>query len=210
MKFKLSLILCSFSLLLANTEPVPYIDFGVEGHLYNIEEEDFHLKLLKGIKESGFLEKDFTEEIKDEVKKISNFKSELPLCLNDNKREELDYNITAEDMYNPMGRLIHKSGEKVDAVVKVGSEFSIFFIDGRNEENLKNQISKIKSEYVNSFFLVNNYDTIKLSSKILNRDFFPSTKAQEERFNIRCYPSKVDFQGNKRIITELSYDKFSN
>lgn len=191
-------------------EPKEYYDFGVEGHLYDIQEEDFHVKFLKEIKENIELNKNYEEDVKENIQKLATFKSDLPLCLNDKMIEEIDYAEVPEDIINPLGRLIYKKGEKIESKLKAGKEFAIFYIDGRNSENMHNQINKIKSNYKQSFFLVNNYDVLKLAEQYPDKEFFPSSKGQEDRFNVRCYPSKVEFFDNKRRIYNLSYDKFNN
>lgn len=208
-KILTSILLSSSIVFCGQIEPGEYVDLGVEGHLYDIVEEDFHLKLLKEVKESGFMDIDHSERIKEEIQSRAIFNSQLGLCSNDKTTEEIDYATVPEDIYNPLGRLIYKKGTKLESTLKTGQEFSVFFIDGRNAENVKNQIKFLKSEYKNSFFVVNSKNTLDLQKEYPNEEFFPSSYGQEGRFKINCYPTRLDFVGNKVKKSEFSYDRFN-
>ena len=186
-----------------------YEDLGQKGHMYDIVEEDFMVTIKNELKKLDI--EALKQEFKQQIIQQATGSSNLPLCRDDNNREEDDYLVLKQDLYTPTGRLYQKKGTKVLAPLQY--PLDLCFVDGSNLTVLKNQIDFFdKKTDQKCIYLVKDRNILNVHDIYPNRSssFFPVKERDEKRFNVSCYPSMVHLIGNTRTISEHSYEKFKN
>lgn len=138
-----------FFISIALIEPSVAKDFGVEGHTFEIEEED----MLKVIERQ--LVKVDTDKLNNEMREKTRGYVERPtevkgITLAKESRTfyfdptyTLDHNVT-----NHEGRVIHKAGTKVNPLEYIPLREALLFIDGDNNKNVEYalQLRKAREE----------------------------------------------------------------
>jgi len=191
-----------------------YIDFGIAGKLYDIKEKNFLVeyenekhKLIK------YLSRDYIKkQLMKTIKKISNFQTNKPLCIRDQKIGPLvDYVKVPTNIVNPLGRIIFKKGEKIPSKIPNGKTLDLCFINGNgNKITTINEINFFKKQNPNCVFLVSDYNVMKLRDMFPSLEIYPSSQKQEERFELKCYPVHIHFYNDKKIYYYYNYNRFKN
>lgn len=215
---KICLITLSFSLLLnaANTlneltTPTEYIDLGTHGKEYKILENDILVEIETEAKKFSFNSKEVQDTVKKQVIEAAFETTEKPLCVKDiHKMPEIDYASIPENIYNPVGRKIYSKGDKIKAPLKGGQILDLCFIDSRIIEVGKNQINSFIKTNPECTFLVANKNVLSLREIYPSLKIFPTSKSQEDRFNVDCYPAIIHMENDTKETFYHSYDKFKN
>jgi len=191
----------------------PYYDFGVCGKEYEITEPDFYQMIIEGAQD--YVKKMDREEIKKqlekEVAKKAKFITNKAFCSKNYQGEWYnDYYTYKMNVYNPLGRLIFKKGEK-RLVPPIPERRNICFVDGRNKIELFNQISFFnKKNNHNCLFIVSNYDVRKLWEKYPGEDFYPGNDYIMKRFNVKCLPAEINMYQSQNRENYFSIEQFKN
>lgn len=201
---------------LLSTSLFAYKDFGVDGRLYDIIEEDFMITLKKGIDE---LQKTFTPEyvqskIIEEVNKQAFQKSLLPVCQKDNQFSGINYQYLDTDIINPAGRIVKKKGEAV--LVRSKKPLNICFVSASNKIELINQINyfdktvkELTGKEEECTYMVSDGNVVDLM-KELKKTFYPTGPQYESRFNVKCYPAFVHIEEDMIYNYEMSIEHFKH
>lgn len=188
-----------------------YIDFGVNGRTYPILENDFEEEIKKKVQEFKIDQEEVRKQVIAEVKKAALKTTNLPLCLKDkNMKPEIDYVAVPENVFNPLGRLIYSKGQKLESKIPAGKTLDLCFVDGRNKIATKNQINELSKIYPKCIFLIANENVLYLREEFKDKEIFPTSKPQEDRFGIECYPATVHMELNTKENKYYSYDRFKN
>lgn len=196
---------------ITETRPAPYVDFGVHGHMYDIVEDDLMHIIEAKAKSLKFDENETKKIIESEVLRHAKYESQKPLCLKDNFQDpEIDYYTVPIDIPNMFGRIILKKGQVIKSEIPAGTSLTLCFIDARVKEVGINQINEMSKKYPGCIFLISNRDVREFSEIYPKLNIYPSSKPQEDRFNIGCYPSVMHFVKDTKQKFELSYERFKN
>jgi hypothetical protein len=213
---KLILLIFTTSLIFANNynlkfnkKKYEYNDFGVYGKLYPIIEEPFMEILNKKMNDYKLSKNSINEEIVNQIKMSAFESTNKPLCKdNEILPSETDYQIIKMDIFNPFGRLIYKKGDKIKSEIKGGKKLNLCFINFKNEISGKNQISKFKNK--DCMFIVANKNVLSLRKDYPNLKIYPTSKEQENRFNVKCYPAIIHMEKDQIQKNYFSYEQFKN
>jgi len=220
MKLILILVFCIDFIFASNSlrieaKPEPYYDFGICGKEYNITEPDMYEIIMSSVKK--FKDKMNTKEMIDEVKKQvaqkAIFNSNIPVCMNDQINDWYDdYYTYPIDIYNPMGRLIHKKGDRVLSP-PIPGEKNICIIEGKNIISAKNQINFFEEKTNNNcLYIILNRDVRDFWKEkgFSSYDFFPGNEKLLKRFNVKCVPSIIRMKDVKIRTDYYSIENFKN
>jgi hypothetical protein len=195
----------------SETTPSVYHDFGVYGKEYKIIEKDILEEINTEVKNYAINSDETEKIIKAQIEERSTGLSKLPLCAKDSQlKPEIDYGIVPEDVYNPVGRKILNKGDKIKSEIKNGQSLDLCFVDARNKIVLSNQINSMIKTNPNCIFLVAGKSVIPIRKDFPDYKIFPTSKMQEDRFGIKCYPAVIHMEKDTKQINYMSYDKFKN
>jgi len=193
------------------TKPSPYKDFGKYGKTFPILEKDIEEEIEKQVKNFKYDSSNIQEKITEQVKESAYESTSLSLCLKDNyQKPVIDYATLPEDVINPFGRKIYSKGEKIESNIPSGRELNLCFIDARNMISASNQINFLKKKKEDCLFIVANKNVLALREKFPEEKIFPTSKSQEERFNLKCYPALLHMEKNTIEKNYYSYEQFKN
>jgi len=193
--------------------PAPYYDFGVIGKTYPIEERNIMDEIKEEFKNFKLTKEDFRKAAEKAIAEKAFYKSELPLCsIGKSYPEEIDSSTLKENMYSPYGKIIRKKGDLITVPLPKGAEFSLCFISGKNYINGLNQINYLehKEREGKCLYLISDRDIRDYRKAFPELDIYTSSKVQEDRFNIKCYPSEVNLYKEKRKLTQYQHSRFNN
>lgn len=183
-----------------------YVDLGKSGVDYPILETNFLDDIKKGVEELD------TEQMKRDFKVQLNIQAtgekNLGECYEEKTVKEFDYVELQEDIYTPMGRIYKEKGTKMTAYIAV--PLDICFVDGTNKESLVKQIEFFDKQVKKCIYMVSNRNILEVYNMYpeRNREMFPSKKVYEERFNVKCNPTRVHLIHNDRIKYQYPLDNF--
>jgi len=201
----------SYSLLKETSPDKSYKDFGVFGKTYPILETPFMDILKKRMEEYKLSQKNIKDQVMNQIKMAAFESTELPLCKDYSKEKPKEDFITIQmDIINPFGRVIYKKGDKIKSEIKNGKILDLCFIDYRNKIVGKNQINELKKIYPDCMYIVANKNVLSIRKDFPNLDIYPTSKGQEDRFGIKCYPSVVHMEKDTIQKTYYPYEQFKN
>lgn len=184
-----------------------HVDFGKHGFEYEIKERSFLLDIEEGVKEIS------QEEVQNEIKKQFYIQAmgekNLSKCNEQEIIKEFDYTILPEDIYTPTGRLYQKKGTKITSYLP--QALDICFVDGTNMKQLKEQVAFFDKETNKKCtYMISNRNIMEVYKEFpdRDRDMYPSKKGYEERFNVKCNPTRVHLIHNDRIKYQYNLDNF--
>ncbi len=193
------------------TKPGEYKDLGTSGKEYKILENDILVEINTAAKNFKFDKKEVNDIVQKQVMEAAYKTTDKPLCVKDKYiKPEIDYSTIPEDIYNPVGRKIYSKGEKIKSPIKAGKSLDLCFVDSRILEVGKNQINTFSKQYPECTFLVANKNVLALRNIYPDLKIYPTTKGQEDRFNVECYPAVIHMEKDTRETYFHSYDKFKN
>ncbi|MFL1706575.1 hypothetical protein ACHJH3_06165 [Campylobacter sp. MOP7] len=193
------------------TSPKPFMDLGIQGKTYDIQEEDFIKILDKDLQEyeKSITKGDIAKIVEEQVASAANKTTSLPLCQEDKALEaQPDYAVVPTDIRNPLGRLVYKKGDKILSTMPDNIKMDICYINFINYVAGINQLESMSQFNQKCLFLVANTDVRPLREKYPSFDIYPTSEFQEQRFDIKCYPSVLRLQGSTKQINEFSYETF--
>lgn len=163
-----------------------YVDIGVYGREYNIEEKNIRKDLYDRLKKLD------TNKIKNDFALSLNnafiFKSSLIVSKIDKTFDNRDEVIVPFDVPNPLvfGTLKYKAGDKI--YPNIGNKLAFLcFVDGGDELLLKETIR----EFGKCDYMIANRDIRTIPYLTNNYNTFPMTKAYIDRFKVKAFPVRV-------------------
>ena len=200
----------SYAGIVEETTPKNYVDLGVKGRLYEIQEQDILFQIKETAKNFKIDQNETRKQIEEQVAKAANRTTKLPLCDKDEFLEpEVDLYTIPTDIINPAGRMLARKGDKMKSKLPEGVELTLCFVYARNEISGDNQIKSFAKNNPKCLFLIANADVRGLREKYPDLTIFPTSEMQESRFGVKCFPSKVHFESDTKQLSYFSYDSFS-
>ncbi len=188
------------------------IDLGKEGHTYSIKEENFYDVLKKDL---APVQKKFTREyIKHKILTELHSKAvghtNLPFCQKDRKYIVRNTQELKMDIYKPNGEIWKHKGDKFTIYNKI--PLDICYIAG-NDIEIENQIkffNKLSQQlsHSNCNFIVADRNAFALDKIHKPQIFYPTNKGLEQLYNVKCYPTIIHFQNDKRYVMEINMEQF--
>lgn len=177
-------------------------DFGVEGHIYEIAEED----ILKFI-EKKLAEVDL-EKLNNEMKnKTSNY-AERPRSVesitNAKKDKVLYYDptyILQHDIRDHEGKVIHKAGSKVNPLSHIHLREDLIFIDGDNKDQIELALKLRESKQGKAKIILIKGSPLVLQKKHKVWIYFDQSGVITKKLGITEIPAIVEQEGLKLRIT---------
>ncbi len=208
-------ILLILGVVTSMSAQVKVVDLGKTGGTYPIVEENFMDMIEEAVKELNINKKDIEKKVRKSVIDQSKGTTNLPYGKKVKRYSEKNYQILPQDIYNPLGRLYKKAGDKV--LINTPVPLDICFVDGTNLKILKNQIeyfdkvvakqSGIEGRCV---YMVSNRSVLELNKIYYPRVFYPSKKAYEDRFMVKSIPTYVHIYKDKKDFYSFPINMFKH
>ena len=191
------------------------VDLGKTGATYPIVEENFMDMIENAIKDLDIKKEDIERKVREQVKEQSYGTTSLPFGRKVERYSEKNYQIIPQDIYNPLGRIYKKAGEKV--LLNTPVPLDICFIDGTNMNILKNQIEyfdkvveKQSGKGASCVYMVSNRSVLELNKIYYPRIFYPSKKVYEDRFMVKSIPTYVHIYKYKKDFYSFPINMFKH
>ena len=195
------------------TEKIEIKDFGIDGHMYDIVEEN----MMKTIKDKTdnfkITKKQMRKILKNEMEKQAVGTTNLPFGKEKKEYSEKNFQVLQQDVFNPLGRIYKKKGEKV--YINSPKPLDICFIDGSNPILLKNQIKYFdklvtKTNSIRCIYMVSNKSVLDLNTEYYPRIFYPANKAYEERFMVKSIPTYIHIEKDRKYFYSYPIEMFKH
>jgi len=188
-----------------------FIDFGIDGHMYDIKEENIRQTIIDKVDNFKISKEDLTEKIKKAMREQSVGTTNLPFGEEVTAYVEDNYQILNQNIRNPAGRIIKKKGDRV--LLNTPKSLDICFIDGSNDILLKNQIKYFdavvsKKHGLSCVYMVSNKSVLDLNKEYYPRLFYPSKSAYERRFMIKSIPTYIHIEKDKKYFYSFPIEMF--
>jgi len=211
MRIYLLLILSINLIYGAATEKIKIKDFGIDGHMYDIVEENMMQTIRDKADNFQITKEKMRAILKREMKKQSVGTTELPFGKEKKEYSEKNYQILNQDVVNPLGRVIKKKGDKV--LLNTPKSLDICFIDGADPVLLKNQIKYFdklvtKTNGLRCVYMVSNKSVLDLNKEYYPRLFYPSKSIYEQRFMIKSIPTYIHIEKDRKYFYSYPIEMF--
>ena len=198
-----------FGLILFYKTPSHAKDFGVEGHLWEIAEEDILEYIEKKLKVVD-VEK-LKEEMIDKTKKRVEEPEEVS-GIGTSSSERIYYYdpsyIVPEDIYDQNGNLLYKAGYKVNPLGKVPLRERLIFVSGNNEYQVRYALKK-REEYGGAAkIILTSGKPLDIQRKEKVWIYFDQQGVLTTKLGIKAVPAIVEQSGLRLEITELGAEEW--
>lgn len=191
-------------------------DFGTHGASFKITEEPF-IQMMK-----NRMEKIDIESEKDKIQKRAKYKVENPDPVKDIKPATKDRTFYFDPSYTldkdavlPCGKILHKAGTRVNPLAHMDLNRRMFFIDGRNneqiewlKEQLKTPSPKVKNQIIEDRVILVGGSVFKLKEELgeqhADKVYFDQAGELSFKFGIKASPAIVMQEGLSLRIQEIS------
>lgn len=196
------------------------IDLGIHGASFKITEEPF-IQMMK-----NRMEKIDIESEKDKIQKRAKYKVENPDPVKDIKPATKDRIFYFDPSYTldkdavlPCGKILHKAGTRVNPLEYMDLNRRMFFVDGRNneqiewlkerlKERLKTPSSKAKNQIIEDRVILVGGSVFKLKEELgeqhADKVYYDQGGELSIKFGIKASPAIVMQEGLSLKIQEIS------
>jgi conjugal transfer pilus assembly protein TraW len=180
-------------------------DFGVVGHTYNIEEQDI-IKYIKSKLENIDIAK-LQEEQQQIVRTSLDRPKEVSGIIDAKENKEYFYDptfILKEDIFDHVGRLIHKAGTRINPLEKISLRHDLIFINGDNPKQVEFALSYFKTKDAKATIILIKGSPIKLQKKHKIWIYFDQQGLLTNKFGIVQVPAIVTQDRLQLKISEVA------
>ena len=167
-------------------------DFGVVGHTYNIEEQDI-IQYIKSKLEQIDIVK-LQEEQQQIVRTLVERPKEVAGIIDAKENREYFYDptfILEEDIFDHVGRLIQKSGTRINPLEKIALRHDLIFINGDNPKQVEFALSYFKTKDAKATIILIKGSPIKLQKEHKIWIYFDQEGLLTGKFGITQVPAIV-------------------
>ncbi len=198
-----------FGLILFYKTPSQAKDFGVEGHLWEIAEEDILEYIEKELKVVDV--KKLKAEMIDKTKRRVEEPEEVS-GIGISSSERIYYYdpsyIVPEDIYDQNGNLLYKAGYKVNPLNQVPLREKLIFINGNNEYQVRYALKK-REEYGGAAkIILTSGKPLDIQRKEKVWIYFDQQGVLTTKLGIKAVPAIVEQSGLRLKITELGKEEW--
>ena len=165
-----------------------YKDFGIDGKLYNIVEENGNDMIDKGLKDINITQ--INNILKQEVEESFISHIRLPDSTQTLTVKQKDLVPARWDVIGLDGTIMAKKGDLILSKIPQGMSFSLCFINGDDPKEI---LDYVVNEFGKCVYMVNNIDS-RAFNKIYGFETYPISKQVKEyltRFGISKFPTKI-------------------
>lgn len=167
-------------------------DFGVVGNAYNIEEQDM-IKYIQSKLEKIDITK-LQEKQQQIVRTSVDRPKEVAGIIDAKENKEYFYDptfILEEDIFDHIGRLIHKAGTRINPLEKISLRHDLIFINGDNPKQLEFALSYFKTKDAKATIILIKGSPIKLQKEHKIWIYFDQEGLLTDKFGITQVPAIV-------------------
>ena len=167
-------------------------DFGVVGHTYNIEEQDI-IQYIKSKLEQIDIVK-LQEEQQQIVRTLVERPKEVAGIIDAKENREYFYDptfILEEDIFDHVGRIIQKSGTRINPLEKIALRHDLIFINGDNPKQVEFALSYFKTKDAKATIILIKGSPIKLQKEHKIWIYFDQEGLLTGKFGITQVPAIV-------------------
>jgi conjugal transfer pilus assembly protein TraW len=179
-------------------------DFGVEGHTYEIQEQDI-LEYIESKLRTLDLEK-IKSEAKERVKKSVNRPKPVDNISDAKEDREYFYDptfILEETLFDHLGRVIHPAGTRINPLERIPLREVLIFINGDNEKQVKFAITEHTKRDKKAKIILIKGSPIELQRKHKIWIYFDQEGILTGKFGIAQVPAVVSQEGKRLKINEI-------
>lgn len=184
-----------------------FVDFGIRGTTYTIQEENGQDLIDRRLKEINFkvIENDFKRQIDESFTS----KELIKESEKDNDVTKKDFAIISHDIISPLdGTLIYREGDKIPSVMPNGLKMSVCFVNGGDKKEV---VDWVVAQFKDcSIFMVNNMDSRKFE-EIYKKESYPiggQNSNYIKAFEVETLPTMVIKQNDTIQHKTLNIIKF--
>ena len=202
------LILC-IDLIISSYQDTLSKDFGVVGHVWDIEEEDILEYIEKKLRSVD------VDKLKEEMRGKTREAVERPKPVSgvkDNLLQRIHYHdpsyVVPEDIYDHKGNLLYKAGYKVNPLNQVPLREKLIFINGDNGEQVKYALKKRKEYQGLAKIILTKGTPLEIQRKEKVWMYFDQQGVLTTKLGIKAVPALVEQSGLRLKVTEVSKEEW--
>lgn len=184
--FFLSFLLSTY--LCATMEAIDIVDFGEQGVLFDIEEENGMDLIDRKIKDLNTTK--ITNELIASIDGHFYPKTKFKESSIQKSEESEDLVLLDRDIVDPDGRILYKKGDSIPSIIPVGQKIEICFINGADDEKV---LKEVLAAFGNCTYMVANADARVFKEKYKVQAFPINTQNEIylNRFKVEALPTKI-------------------
>ncbi|NGX47098.1 MAG: hypothetical protein K1000chlam3_00467 [Chlamydiae bacterium] len=189
-----------FLSLLAGSTNILAKDFGVEGHLFPIDEKDLRQVLTEKLKQNPNALKGINERLITSAKTPESVKN---LAIAKSPRAFLyDPTFTVKmDIEDAKGKTLFKKGQKINPLEKVSLSSGLLFLNAEDEIQLKWAATHHPREYKWILIKGNPFTT---EQQFRRSVYFDQGGALIKKLGIQAVPARVTQKNDRLLVEEIS------
>jgi conjugal transfer pilus assembly protein TraW len=195
--------------LLISTLEAQAKDFGTQGHVFSIIEQDFLEVINAKLKKVDWTK--FNQKLQDKTKDYI----ENPTAINgvNKAKESKEYfydptYVLNQDIYDHNGKLIHKAGTKINPLELTSLRESLIFIDGEDKDQVQFALEQYKQKEGKAKIIFVKGSPLKLQRQEKIWIYFDQGGVLTSKLNIQEIPAKVEQSGLKLKINIIATEEF--
>lgn len=199
--------ICYLSALLIAIEEVQAKDFGVQGHVFTIQEEDF-LEVINARLKAVDWDK-FNQKIQDKTKDYVETPTAVTGIIKAKKSKEYFYDPTyvlTQNIRDHTGKLIHAKGTKVNPLEFTSLKDDLIFIDGDDDTQVKFALEEYKKRNENLKIILVKGSPLKLQKKEKIWIYFDQAGVLTTKLDIKEIPAWLKQDGLKLKINTIDLE----
>jgi conjugal transfer pilus assembly protein TraW len=184
--------ICYICVLLVAISEAEAKDFGVQGHIFEILEQDFLEVINARLKAVDWNQ--FNQKIQDKTKDYVETPTAIKNITKANESKEYFYDPTyvlAQDIRDHTGKLIHAKGTKVNPLEFTSLKDDLIFIDGDDETQVKFALKTYKEKNEKLKIILVKGSPLKLQREIKIWIYFDQGGVLTTKLDIKEIPALV-------------------
>lgn len=167
-------------------------DFGVVGYTYNIEEQDIIKYIKSKLKQIDIVK--LQKEQQQIVRASVDRPKEVSGIIDAKENKEYFYDptfILEEDIFDHIGRLIQKSGTRINPLEKIALRHDLVFINGDNPKQVEFALSYFKTKDAKATIILVKGSPVKLQKEHKIWIYFDQEGLLVNKFRIKQVPALI-------------------
>ena len=202
------LIICMV-LIISSYQDVLSKDFGVVGHVWDIEEEDILEYIEKKLRSVD------VDKLKEEMRGKTREAVERPKPVSgvkDNLLQRIHYHdlsyVVPEDIYDHKKNLIYRAGYKVNPLNQVPLRERLIFINGDNDEQVRYALMRRKEYQGLAKIILTKGAPLEIQRREKVWMYFDQQGVLTTKLGIKAVPALVEQSGLRLKVTEVSKEEW--
>jgi len=201
--------ICYIGILLINISEVQAKDFGIQGHAFEIIEQDF-LEVIKARLKAVDWNK-FNQKIQNKTKEYVETPTPVKAITRAKESKEFFYDPTyvlEEDIKDHTGKLIHSKGTRINPLEHTSLSEALIFIDGDDESQVQFALEAYKQKNKKLKIILVKGSPLKLQRQEKIWIYFDQAGVLTSKLDIKEIPALVTQEGLKLKISIVDLTDF--